>query len=69
MKAIELAKKRYPNMSEKQILESLCPDTLLISERSKCQKERYTEICNCESCWQIDVSEIRPDCYANKLLK
>ena len=61
MKAIELAKVLYPALSNQDIIEQTCPDTLLIVDKISCSKTKQFVDDSCIQCWNRDVSEKKAD--------
>lgn len=61
MKAIDLAKKLYPALSKKDIIQQTCPDYLLIVEKVDCKRDKQFVCEECEKCWDTEVSDVRAD--------
>lgn len=64
MKAIQLAKKLYPALSKKDIIEWTCPDIIQITNDTPecCNIIRCKFVnTNCNKCWDRNVSEVRCD--------
>ena len=59
MKAIELAKKLYPDLSKGDIKYNTCPDILHIFDNGLCQKDKKCFEGECEDCWNREVDDKR----------
>lgn len=59
MKAIEMAKKLYPELSKDDIKIKTCPDLLQIIDKGLCLPDNKYVDGICEECWSQEVSDER----------
>lgn len=56
MKAIDVAKKLYPNLGKMDFIIYTCPQSLQITE-GLCDKNKKYVDGQCEECWRQEVSD------------